>query len=198
MNVAGKSIGTEMKWITIFGLLALLVVVGMWALRKPSGGNKAQEAGDGDEPEKLEAPWPFYAKRPLSPIEQVLYHRLVTALPEHIVLAQVQVSQILGVKRGNPFNEWNNRINRMSYDFVICAKDGRVIAAIELDDKTHERPDRVQADAKKDRATAAAGVNMIRWHAKSLPDVDAIKLQIAGLKNTTVEEERRTAEAVAA
>lgn len=33
-------------------------------------------------------PWPFYAKRPLSPPEQVLYHRLIKALPEHIVLAQ--------------------------------------------------------------------------------------------------------------
>src|SRR4051812_1008482 len=30
-----------------------------------------------------DAPWPFYAKRPLSHPEQVLYHRLVKALPDH-------------------------------------------------------------------------------------------------------------------
>ena len=36
----------------------------------------------------VDGPWPFYAKRPLSSPEQVLYHRLVRALPEHIVLAQ--------------------------------------------------------------------------------------------------------------
>ena len=39
--------------------------------------------------------WPFYAKRPLSQPEQVLYHRLVSCLPDHIVLAQVQVSRVL-------------------------------------------------------------------------------------------------------
>lgn len=33
------------------------------------------------------APWPFYVKKPLTQPEQVLYHRLIKALPEHIVLA---------------------------------------------------------------------------------------------------------------
>ena len=68
-------------------------------------------------------PWPFYIKKPLTQPEQVLYHWLVKALPEHIVLAQVQVSRVLGVKKGSNFNEWNNRINRLSYDFVVCGKD---------------------------------------------------------------------------
>src|ERR1700676_5803384 len=62
--------------------------------------------------------WPFYVKHLLTQPEQVLYHRLVKALPNHIVLAQVQVSRVLGVKKGSRFHEWNNRINRMSYDFV--------------------------------------------------------------------------------
>ena len=28
------------------------------------------------------APWPFYLKKPLTVPEQVLYHRLITAMPE--------------------------------------------------------------------------------------------------------------------
>jgi hypothetical protein len=56
-------------------------------------------------------PWPFYLKRILTQPEQVLYHRLVKALPNHIVLAQVQVSRVLGVKRGSRFHEWNNRVS---------------------------------------------------------------------------------------
>ena len=124
-------------------------------------------------------PWPFYAKTPLSPPEQVLYHRLVRSLPEHIVLAQVQVSRVLGVKRGFKFHEWNNRINRLSYDFLICSKDATALAAIELDDKTHERASRADADAKKERATRAAGVRLIRWHVKSLPDEQTIRAAFA-------------------
>ena len=125
--------------------------------------------------EKHEGPWPFYAKRPLSPPEQVLYHRLIKALPEHIVLAQVQVSRVLGVKKGFNFHEWNNRINRLSYDFVVCAKDSTVLAAIELDDKSHEGAVRADTDAKKDKASHAAGVRLIRWHVKTLPDQAAIQ-----------------------
>jgi Protein of unknown function (DUF2726) len=114
--------------------------------------------------------WPFYAKKPLTTPEQVLYWRLVKALPEHIVLAQVQCSRVLGVKRGFNFNEWNNRINRLSYDFVICKKDGSVVAAIELDDKTHESSRRAETDAKKHRATEAAGVILVRWNVAKMPD----------------------------
>ncbi len=66
--------------------------------------------------------WPFYAKKPLTQPEQVLYHRLVRSLPECMVLTQVQLSRVLGVKKGSNFHEWNNRINRMSLDFVVCLK----------------------------------------------------------------------------
>jgi NOL1/NOP2/fmu family ribosome biogenesis protein len=129
-------------------------------------------------------PWPFYVKRPLSQPEQVLYHRLIKALPEHIVFAQVQVSRVLGVKKGFNFSEWNNRINRMSYDFVICAKDSTVLAAIELDDKSHEANSRIKADEKKDKATSDAGVRLIRWQAKALPDEVLIKTTFESLTIT--------------
>ena len=122
------------------------------------------------------ASWPFYAKRPLSQPEQVLYHRLVKALPDHIVLAQVQVSRVLGVKKGFSFHEWNNRINRLSYDFVVCSHDATVVAAIELDDKSHESNSRVATDQKKNRATASAGIRLIRWHVRALPDTSTIQL----------------------
>ena len=122
--------------------------------------------------------WPFYVKKPLTHPEQVLYHRLVKALPEHIVLAQVQVSRVLGVKKGSNFNEWNNRINRLSYDFVVCGKDSAVLAAIELDDKSHYSNRRSATDEKKNKATADAGLRLIRWNVKALPDESAIQAQL--------------------
>jgi hypothetical protein len=119
--------------------------------------------------------WPFYVKKPLSQPEQVLYHRLIRALPEHIVLAQVQVSRVLGVKKGSNFHEWNNRINRLSYDFVVCSKDSRVVAAIELDDKSHESTSRARTDEKKNKASADAGLRLVRWQVASLPSEQAIR-----------------------
>jgi hypothetical protein len=124
------------------------------------------------------SPWPFYVKRLLTRPERILYHRLVTSLPNHIVLAQVQMSRVLGVKRGFRFHEWNNRINRMSYDFVICDKAATVVAAIELDDRSHESERRIESDAKKGKATTDAGLRLIRWHVKSLPDELTIQREL--------------------
>ena len=115
-------------------------------------------------------PWPLYAKKILTQPEQVLYHRLVKALPNHDIFAQVQLSRALGVKKGFSFHEWNNRINRMSLDFVVCTKDSSVVTAIELDDSTHERKDRIDADNKKQKALDAAGIRLVRWNVKNLPD----------------------------
>lgn len=156
-----------MKLLTLVIVLLVVAVVALAILKKRGG------SGGGPRP------WPFYAKRPLSQPEQVLYHRMVKALPEHIVLAQVQVSRVLGVKKGFNFHEWNNRINRLSYDFVVCAKDSTVLAAIELDDKSHEATARAETDQKKEKATSSAGVRLIRWHVKSLPDEQAIKTAFA-------------------
>jgi len=69
----------------VFVALAALVLV---ALRRKGSG-------------EAEGEWPFYAKRPLTAPEQVLYHRLVKALPEHIVLAQVQRLERWGSRKGS-------------------------------------------------------------------------------------------------
>lgn len=128
--------------------------------------------------------WPFYARKPLSTPEQVLYFRLVQALPDHIILAQVQLSRLLGVKKGNNYLAWLNRINRMSADFVVCNKDFSIVAVIELDDATHQKEDRRAADAKKDKALSSAGIRIIRWQAKKLPDIAAIQTATTGQAQT--------------
>lgn len=119
--------------------------------------------------------WPFFAKQRLSAPEQVLYFRLLRALPDHIVLAQVQLSRILGVKKGENYQSWLNRINQLSADFVICARDATVLAVVELDDASHQRERRREADARKTRAVEAAGLNLVRWNVSSLPDDAAIR-----------------------
>ena len=128
-------------------------------------------------------PWPFSLRKPLTEPEQVLYFRLCRALPDHMILAQVVLTRFLGIKRGHDSRAWNNRINRMSIDFLICNKDASVIAAIELDDASHQRSDRVSADEKKEKALSAAGVRLLRWTVGAMPDESAI--QVAVLSGST-------------
>lgn len=156
-----------MEILAVVVLVAALVLAALVYLKKRGA------SADGSS-----SPWPFYVKKPLTQPEQVLFHRLVAALPDHIVLAQVQVSRVLGVKKGFSFNEWNNRINRLSYDFVICAKDSTVVAAVELDDKSHNDSERTAVDQRKNKATADAGLRLIRWNVKALPDLAAIHREV--------------------
>ena len=154
---------------TLMFVLAAFIVLTAFAVISQVRRRAAEAAADDD------TPWPFYSKRPLSQPEQVLYHRLVAALPEHIVLAQVQLSRVMGVKKGFYARGWLNRINRMSFDFVVCLKDSTVVAAIELNDRNHESPDRIEADIKKSRAASSAGIRLVRWNVKGLPENDDIR-----------------------
>jgi hypothetical protein len=117
-----------------------------------------------------DAPWPLCAKRPMASPEQVLYQRLVMALPGHIILSRVPVSGVVGAKRGFDAGLWNRRMRHLQYDFVVCAKDASVLAAIELHDSPRSDSLQTSADLTKARAAASAGVRLVRWQAKALPD----------------------------
>lgn len=120
----------------------------------------------------------FMPKSRFRQLSKFSIFRLIQALPEYIILAQVQLSRLLGVKKGNNYQAWLNRINRMSADFVVCTKDSSIVSVIELDDATHQREDRQAADAKKDKALTSAGIRIVRWQATSIPDIATIQSTI--------------------
>ena len=127
----------------------------------------------------LDQPWPVEAKSTLlTEPEQRLYRRLVQALPQHLVLPQVQLLQALRFKRGR----WNagvmNRISQLSLDFLIVRPDTSIVAAVELDDSSHYRQDRRAADTRKAHALKSAGIPLLRWNVGQMPEVPAIALAL--------------------
>jgi hypothetical protein len=133
-------------------------------------------------------PWPFCARKPLASAEQMLYQRLVTALPGHIVLFQVPVAAVLGVRMGLDRATWNQRIHRLQYNFVVCTKDATVLAAIELEDSARSAQAPSGAEGIKERASAAAGVRLIRWQAKALPNQAEIQATFGELLRPFIEQ----------
>ena len=124
--------------------------------------------------------WPYGSRKVLTDAEQILFHRLVSALPDYLVLTQVRLSRVLEVKKGKGIrvNEWNHRINGLGLDFVICSKDFSVLAVIELGDKTHIRKKHIDDDKRKNKALADAGVRLIRWDVESIPNEIAMKEEL--------------------
>jgi Protein of unknown function (DUF2726) len=129
---------------------------------------------------ELKQRWPLEPKRYLlTERERELFQRLRAALPDYLVLAQVQVIQLLAFERGRWTRGIFNRMCQLSVDFVILRPDTSIVAAIELDDATHARTDRRDADARKTHALQSAGIQLVRWNAKALPDSTAIATAFA-------------------
>lgn len=122
-----------------------------------------------------------YERRPImSETELQVYDLLLKSLPEYMIFPQVQVSRVIESPQENNLY-WFNFINRLSYDFVICRTDGTPIVAIEIDDASHAQPSRQEADKRKDLATTAAGMAMLRWAVDEVPSSAEITSQIRQL-----------------
>jgi hypothetical protein len=122
------------------------------------------------------AVWPYVPRELMTAPERELFVRLRQALPEYLIFSQVQLCRMIEVDPNEDKQAWFNRINRMSVDFVVCAPDGaKILAAIELDDSSHERADRLKADVKKDKALKSAGIRMIRWPVRGMPTSQQIR-----------------------
>jgi hypothetical protein len=170
--------GITNKIILILVLLVAIKIIAEYL--KSSGKKKHFEDDLKMQYEFAEQPglvlMPYQAKPVLTRTEEILFHRLQEALQDFIVITQTQMSSFLDV--GASGGDWQtafNRISQKSVDFLVCTKDFNVVAAIELQDSTHLRPDRQRNDEFKRAALEAAGVRLIEYHARSLPSTEEIK-----------------------
>jgi hypothetical protein len=148
-------------------LFVLLALAGLIALARKGVFTKGRAVGSHH--------WPVFPKKVLTPVEQQLYQRLIRAFPDHVVLAQVAFSQLVGVKKGENFTAIWNRYNRLTADFVLCTRDFRTVAVLELDDRSHDNPSRMDADRRKAAICEAAGIPLHRLNVNPLPNESELR-----------------------
>jgi hypothetical protein len=122
------------------------------------------------------APWPVAARNLLSPREQSLYQSLLSLYPRHQVFVQVALSQLIDVDHNHPESESiRARYKQLVADLVLCRADLSVVAVIELDDRSHKRRARQDADARKTKALVDAGLRLVRIPAGALPSEEELR-----------------------
>jgi hypothetical protein len=121
------------------------------------------------------AGYPYRKTVVMSKPEQILYHRLVQALPNHLVLPQVQMCRFLEVTSFMNKKPAFYKISAKSVDYLVTTKDAKVVAAIELQDASHLLPDRAANDAFKRKALKYADVPFIEFHVRKLPSAAEIR-----------------------
>ena len=68
------------------------------------------------------------------------------------------------------------KVSQKHVDFVICDVDTlRPLAAVELDDRSHDTAKAKRADAEKDAALAAAGLPLVRFRSAGRYRLDVVK-----------------------
>lgn len=136
-------------------------------------------------------PWPLSARDLLSRREKKLYQTLVALYPDHRLLVQVALSQLINIDRNHPERDSiRARYKQLVADFVLCRSDLSVVVVIELDDRTHVWPKRKEADARKNKALADARIRLVRIPAGRLPSPDTLRalLDAGAVEEGTQEE----------
>ncbi len=100
----------------------------------------------------------------LTPAERSLYGVLVSVVGVRaVVCPKPRIGDLIQVQgNGSEQTIARNRISQKHVDFVLCAPGTmRPLFAIELDDKSHTRPERQARDAQVDAAFQGAGLVLL-------------------------------------
>ncbi len=116
----------------------------------------AEQTSDEPLPYRLRADF-------LSPAELSFYHVLTSVVGDQAVITmKVRLADLFFVPKSQEQQAHQNKINSKHLDFLLCdSKTMRPMMGIELDDKSHERQNRVERDAFVDRVFQAAGLPLL-------------------------------------
>ena len=121
-----------------------------------------------------EAALPYFSRQwLLTKGESVFYQTLRQATPDHLIICmKVRMGDVVNCSGQAWKAGFGARISQKHLDFVLVDAQTTAIAmAIELDDRSHRRADRIERDEFVDRVFAAAGVPLLRVPAAAKYDV---------------------------
>lgn len=154
-------------------LLAALLLVWLHRVRHRASAEKQRRRDALD----TVAAWPPEATRVMTGPERLAHRMLVTALPDHVVLAQVPLVRFLRVPRRHSYAQWLARVGQLSVDLLVCDLSSQVLAAVVLrSPSSSERSQRRRE--RMARVLAAAGVKMLVWSEDKLPSPSAAREQL--------------------
>jgi very-short-patch-repair endonuclease len=116
----------------------------------------------------------------LSPAEASFLHVLQNMIGDKMLIyPQVSLAALFYVSQRQNWQAFQNKIDRKRVDFLLCdPKTFKPIFAIELDDSSHARPDRVERDDFVNEVFRAAGLPLVRVKAQTTYNTTELMLQI--------------------
>lgn len=153
--------------LTVLILLLAFIIRGAWFV--------PARPGDGG--------WrgPYRPREFMTGNEIEFFGRLCRALPDFHIFPQVAMSALIEPTMSKSDESWWNvfgKISQKRVDYCVYEhKTMRLLAIVELDDRTHN-PD---ADALRDSYTGCAGITTLRFESRQKPSVGDIRAAILRL-----------------
>ncbi len=117
-----------------------------------------------------------------TPAERHFLNTLDQATPENLrVFGKVRIADVLRVTTSNRKRFWRyfTQISSKHLDYVLVDRTSmRIVCAIELDDRSHDRRDRGVRDTFVNEACTTAGLPLIRVPAARHYDANVIRQRI--------------------
>ena len=193
-SVAWDIFLTVLKWVLGVSIIGIIIIVVLKKLIEALVGKKStpllQHAKEPHEIKKARRDAAKYSTglyylEPslITPIEIRFYKPLCKAIMEGFTVhAKVRMEDVIGVHGGRYTKgrmRARGRVKSCHFDFVVTTNEGEIVCAIELDDSSHDRPDRQRADEIKNELAAAVGLKLLRFESDRDYSPEFIASQIA-------------------
>lgn len=123
-------------------------------------------------------------KNLMSIAELSFFHALNKAVgDEYLIFAKVRIADVLKPKK-NLYHrsEWQRAFNLISskhFDFVLCdPKSLAIIKVVELNDSSHQKPERIRRDNLVYTACISADLSILMIDAKRSYSIDSLRAQV--------------------
>jgi hypothetical protein len=120
----------------------------------------------------------------LTPAERLFYKSLEQAVNgQYLIMCKARLADVITPKSSGDRSKWQSAFNKIAgkhFDFVLCEPESfTVVAAVELDDKSHQNKSAQKRDKVKNDSCKSAGLALIRFPAKRSYDLQIVRELLA-------------------
>jgi uncharacterized MAPEG superfamily protein len=141
-------------------LVAMVVIAVIWLWRRPAFKGRTNVT----------------PRRAFSQLEGMMWSRLTSAMPDHVVLMAVPITRVLAVRKSGGLGRNQRRLDALTVDYGVFRADGTVSSVVILED-VDTALSRRQLKLRR-KLLERAAIRTITWSAKPLPTVEMIAKQL--------------------
>ena len=180
----GEGINYIVSW-----SIAIIMFIGIAYIFKGIGKIKQTEDSNENNSQIKKSQYKYYAKSYVMTSRENECFKILNEIfsSKWFVVPQVHLSALLDYRvKGQNWNAAFRHINGKSVDFVLIGKESyKVICAIELDDSTHNKPERKERDVEIERIFNQARIPLARiskFESMTKPELAKVITDVINIK----------------